>query len=180
MAVEPLFVSDMDTLKAALRLSSAAQPDALSQIDRAVERVRVDMFDSARGLGQARVTELLAIPYVENATDSTSLSRTRANNLEISWTRLYLLKTMPTLFMDASSVTLEAWNEEPLTRKSDREICKEIELLEKEIIDELGFLQELSEEDLGRVNVTVFCAESPPARPGASIFPSYIRKNNAG
>lgn len=173
MAVEPLFVADMDTLKSRLRLSGAAQDDALAQIDQAVEDVRVGFYDDVQGLGVTQVTTLLAIDYAENATTAEDLLRTRANNLEVTWVRLLLMRRMPTLFMDASGSTLDTWNEEPLTRKSGRDLSAEIKRLESEVAVGLAYLGAGDDDDVGLLGVTVFEPEETPDRPAASIEPSY-------
>lgn len=172
MAVEPLFVANMDTLKAALRLTDASQADAVAQIDQAVEDVRVRLYDE-RGLGAALVATLLAIPYTENATTVSALRRTRANNLEIKWVRLLLLKRMPVLFQDASGQSLDAWNEEPLTRLPAWALENMCRALEEEIQDELALLADV-EDAGGSMDVVVFEPSETPARPGASIYPSYL------
>lgn len=172
MAVEPLFVADMDTLKSRLRLSGAVKTDATAQIDQAVEDVRVGFYDDVQGLGVARVTALLAISYTENAATAEALQRTRANNLEVTWVRLLLMRRMPTLFMDASGATLDAWNEEPLTHGHSR-VDKEIARLEAEVSEGLSYLSADDDEGIGDMITMVFEPEETPDRPAQSIDPSY-------
>ena len=174
MAVEPLFVADKDTLKSRLRLSGAAQTDALAQIDQAIEDVRVGFYDDAQGLGVSRVTALLAISYEENATTAEALLRTRANNLEVSWVRLLLMRRLPTLFMDASGNSLDVWNEEPLTRKAGRSLRDEIARLELEVAEGLAYLGAGDDDDVGDLGVVVFEPSTTPDRPGLSISPNYL------
>jgi len=170
MPVAPLFVADMTTLKARLRLSGAAQSDALAQIDEAVEWVRVALYDEERGLGLTKVNEILAVAYVENATTSADLVRTQANNLEQIYVRLRLLKVLPMLFMDASGSTHDTWNEEPLTRKGQRALEKEIEALQKEVEEAIADL--LGDTDsTGKLSVVVFEPDTVQPRPGDSIRP---------
>ena len=173
MAIAPLFLADMDTLKSRLRLSGAAQTDALAQIDQAVEDVRVKFYDEEQGLGLTVVTALLAIAYSENATTTEALKRTRANNLEVQWVRLLLLQRLPTIFMDGSAQTLDAWNEEPLTRNGPRGVAKEIARLEKEIADGLAALLG-NDDERGSLTATVFEPAETPDRPGYSINPGYF------
>ena len=175
MAVAPLFVATMPILTARLRLNgiSASKTGALAQIDQAVEDVRVNMYDDNQGLGLVTVNALLAIAYVENATTASDLSRTRANNLEVTWVRLLLMRRMPTLFMDASGETLDAWNEEPLTHNTGKTLRDEIKRLEDEIAQ--GVAQLIGDdEDIGDMDVIVFEPAETPARPGASILPGYL------
>lgn len=162
MPVAPLFVVDMATLRARLRLSGAAQSDALAQIDEAVEWVRVALYNEETGLGLTRVNELLAVAYVENATTSADLVRTQANNLEQVYVRLRLLKVLPMLFMDASGSTHDTWNEEPLTRKGQRSLEKEIASLEDEVLEAIADLTG-DDDSLGILSAVVFePAETPP------------------
>lgn len=170
MPVAPLFVADMDTLKARLRLTGAAQPDALAQIDEAVEWVRVAIYDEEEGLGLSLVNELLGIPYVENATTLQDLRRTQANNLELAWVRLRLLCVMPTLFHDASGSSLDTWNEEPLTRRSERGLREMKAALEKEIRKGIADLTE-DNDGRGSLAAQVFESGLPYFQPGSSIAP---------
>lgn len=171
MPVAPLFVASIEDLKARLRLTGATKSDFSAQLDLALEDVRLGFYDEDGGLGTTRVGELLAISYVENATNATSLLRTRANNLEVTWVRLLLMRRLPTLFMDAGGETLDAWNEEPITRSSRRGLESEIQRLENEVTDGLAYLGGADEEDLGEVAVTVFEPEITPDLPRASILP---------
>ena len=174
MAVSPLFVVDMATLKSRVRLTGAAQADALAQIDQAVEDVRVGFFDDVQGLGLSRVTTLLAIAYAENASTAEELLRTRANNLEVTWVRLLLMRRLPPLFMVASGSTLDAWNEEPLTRKAGRDLREEINRLEQEVMEGLAYLSGGDDEDVGNLGVVVFQPAVTPDRPGLSIAPGFL------
>lgn len=170
MAIAPLFVADMATLKAKLRLSGVSKTDALAIIDGAVEDVRLLLYDSTQGLGSTLVAEILAIAYVENATTAEALRRTRANSLESKWVRLLLLRRLPSLFMDAGAVTRDVFNDEPFTRSSGRKLLDEIKALEDAIANDLGVL--LGEEDsVGLVDAITFEPDDTPDRPWDSISP---------
>lgn len=135
MSVTPLFISDMPTLKKRLRLSGAAQGDALAIIDSATETARVLIFDS---LGASRVNVLLGKPYTENAVTTDGIQRIKANNLELLIIRRDLLRRMPVLFMDSSGAKRESWNDEGFTRRAEqRELQAEITRLDQEIVDAL-------------------------------------------
>ena len=176
MAVEPLFVSSMAVLKSRLRLTGSTQADATAQIDKAVEDVRVGFYSETLGLGASRVTAILAVAFVENATTAAALVRTQANNLEITWVRLLLLRRLPTLFMDASGGAHEQWNDEPFGRNRGRELRDEIARLEKELQDGIGAL-EPDDEAGGILNVVVFEPATTPDRPGASLRPTYFSES---
>lgn len=113
MAVAPLFISDMTTLKAALRLSGVTQPDTDAIIDRVVSEVRVGFYDR---LGTTRVSTLVALPSVENPTTTDGILRTRAETTEVLWVRAMLLSELPTLFVDSSGQLPQVWQEEGLAR----------------------------------------------------------------
>lgn len=178
MPVAPLFVVDennlngRDELLRRLRLSDACSTDAQEIIDQAIEEVRVRLYDEVEGLGPTRVAEILAIPYVENATSADDLLRTCANLLEVVMVRRQLLCTMPVLFMDGSGVSPEVWNEEPLTRNSFDEVQEQIRKLDQEIASKMEALRGDPCEQ-GVVDVSVFGppANCPPPRPGDSLIP---------
>lgn len=135
----------MAVLKTKLRLTAAAQTDTLAMIDRAVEEARIEFI---YGLGEARVTAILAIAYAENATTLAALVRTKANNVEVSMVRLRLLRDLPTLFQDASGAQNQDWNEtSPYSKKSDTAL--EIARLESEVAAGLDFLAGEEEESVG-------------------------------
>ncbi len=173
MAIAPLFVADLATLKARLRMTGASESDALSQFDGAVEDVRLLLYDETQGLGLALVTTLLAIVFVENATTAEALKRTRANSLETKWVRLLLLRRMPTLFMDASAVTREAWNDEPFTRSGGRTLRDEISAIETQIKNDLAVLLGDTGE-IGMISVILAEADDAADLPFDSIAPLSI------
>lgn len=179
MAVEPLFVVDMDTLKERLRLTGAVQGDALAQIDQAVEDVRVGFFADEQGLGATRTNEILAIDYVENATTTNALIRTRANNLEVLWVRMLLMRRMPTLFMDGSGAVQQIWNEEGLTRNPLGTLKSELNRLEAELIEGLAYLRGDEDEEAGALTVSVFEPAVKPDIPGSSIRPPWLKVREA-
>lgn len=133
-SINPVFVSDLDTLRSKLRLSGAKQTDALSIINEAIEEVRIGIYDA---LGVSRVAELQAITYAENPDTADEILRAKANLLESLWCRMILLTRLPQMALDASASLRQAWNEEGLGRdKSGKEITDEIERLQSKI-DEL-------------------------------------------
>lgn len=166
MAVAPLFVASMDLLKAKLRLSGSSSADAARMIDDAVESVRVGFINH---LGEVRVGQLVATAYTENALTAAAILRTKANILEITWVRLKLLRRLPTLFMDASGVQQQAWNEEQGFAR-DNSTGKEIDRLEDEVLQGLEELAGTSD-DGGSMTVETFGPKEAWI-PGQSIAPS--------
>lgn len=176
MAVEPLFVADMDTLKARLRFSGAANADALAILDQAVEDVRVSLYDDNEGLGNTLVNTLRAIPFVENATIANDLRRTRANNLEVAWVRLLLLRRMPTLFLDAAGISHEVWLDEPLARTPRAMLQREIDRLRQEVLEQVAKLK--GDNDEQGASVIVFEPDPDDVIvPGESIQPLLWRSS---
>lgn len=174
MSIQTLFIADMTKLKQRLRLTGVKPgSDAQSQIDLAVEDARVFLFNEDTGLGEARVTALLALVFAENAITATAIERTRANNLEQKIVLWLLLRRMPLLFQDASAVTLEQWNNEPLTRLSAKELQAEIDRLKGEI---QGEIVDLGTGDApGGIDVHVLEPEFEPPVIQATIFPLFFR-----
>ena len=126
MAIVPTFIADMATVKTKLRLTGAQQPDALALIDTAVQQGRLYLM---RQLGADRVAALQAKPYDENTMTSDGVQRLKANAAELAIIKIYLLRTMPTLFTDASAGKQGAWNDEGFARntpqdKTDEEIAR--------------------------------------------------------
>ena len=112
--IHPLFVPSGASLRAALRLSQVPEGnDGSALIDTAVEAAKVGFF---RILGPEKVAALKAIPYTTNPTTSQDVLRVLAANTEVKWVRSQLLRTMPTLFMDGSSV-MQTWNDEAAFRQ---------------------------------------------------------------
>lgn len=142
--------------------------DAQKIVDQAVEDVRLGFYDEVQGLGLARVTELLAIAYTENATTAAALQRTRANSVEVAWVRYLLMQRMPLILMDAGHVTQEMWNEEGISR---HHLTKaELARLEQEILEGLAALRS-DAEGQASVQYVVVDPEVLPDVPGQSIFP---------
>lgn len=171
MAVAPLFIADIATLKAELRLSGSTQSDTTVLIERAVQEVRAGFYDS---LGEARVAQIVAMAVEENPTSSDGILRMKAANTEVKWTRLRLIQTLPSLFMDSSGNTDQIWNEEGLTRDASATDIKRLsDRLENEINEALADLDGTVEP--GSASVAVIGPQTTPAKPGESVFPWGIR-----
>lgn len=137
MAVLPLFISDLTTVKSRLRLTGVANgTDASTFIDGAIVKMRVRFFEA---LGAARVAEIVGYPTGDNPTDENGILRLRAEETEHSGIRLYLLRTMPTMFLDSGSLARQVWNDEGLTREARQsDLENEIARLEQEVYDGLS------------------------------------------
>lgn len=131
MAISPVFIADTNTLKAALRLSGAVNSDAVAMINTGMQQARLYLF---RILGATRVTTIQGYAFNENAASDTEVTRLKANMTELALVRIFLMRTMPILFMDASGVKREVWNEEGMTRRAEmKSLQDEIDRLQLDI-----------------------------------------------
>lgn len=139
MAVQPLFISTVDNLRARLRLSSAQGNEDLPEIlDEAMQTARVGIYER---LGASVVSSIAATTATENPVTQDQITRTKAEILEVSWVRMILLRRLPVLFMDAGAATREIWDTEGMTRDAKwSEIDREIGRLLSEIESLLGSL----------------------------------------
>jgi hypothetical protein len=143
--MQPLFVADLDTLKAALRLSAipAGSADVAAMLGDAVSQVRVRLYGR---LGLALAAELVAIAPSSAPTTVEGLRRSLAESVEIRMVRVVLMRTLPTVFMDAGGGARKAWNEEALWRESPaKELERHIAALNASIEDDMGLLTGESE-----------------------------------
>ena len=151
-----------------LRLSGSGQGDAARVIDDVIEKVRLYIYDS---LGADVVAALVAITYVENPTTADGIKRSKANQTEVLLCRYHLMRTLPTLFMDASGGAGQAWNEEGLTREAGSTLKyeKELERLWGEICKNMEDLSGDDEVDGGNAQVACIGPSETPPLPGSSI-----------
>jgi hypothetical protein len=130
MAVAPVFIADMTTMLSLLRLSGTTQPDSLAMISAGVQHARIELY---RRIGVAKMNVLLALPYTDNPTTEDQINRVKANNTELALTKIYLMRTMPVLFMDKAGAQREVWNQEGFTRRATSpELSTEIERLRED------------------------------------------------
>lgn len=139
----PLFVSDLDTLKAKLRLSAVpiSAVDTQSIIDQAVLDARVRFY---RALGAARVAAILTTSFTATPTTDAQVIRALAQGTEILMVRCILMRTLPTAFLDASGDVDHRWNEEAPLRESATQGAKELAHCEREVEAALRELAEPS------------------------------------
>lgn len=141
----PLFVENLDRLKAELRLTGVPNgEDTEAILTRAVAMVRANFY---RHLGTSTVSGLLAIPYTPNPTTDSGIKRMVARSCEVEWVRCLLMDLLPTFFTDSSGSALDEYNEGGTFRKSDpsaldgmRERCDK---LVSEMLDYLSGEEEL-------------------------------------
>lgn len=175
----PLFVADLATLKAPLRLSGvpSSSTDTLAILDEAILSARLTFY---RRLGKQRVAALVGTAYNANPTTEDEIIRALANTTETKMVYAELLRKLPNQFMDASGDAFRKWNEEaPFRERGPADLQREITRLESEIEENMQMLAEeeaLEEESLYKTfDGTPDC---PPPRPGDSIRPFRLRRRN--
>jgi hypothetical protein len=120
--MDPLFVTDLDELKANLRLTnvdSETDVDANTLIQRAIRKVRINF---RRRLSQTRIETIQG--YTQDASpvdpdEDTEYIRELAEMTEIDWVHLELTYILPMLFTDASASGQEVFNEEAPFRRAE-------------------------------------------------------------
>ncbi len=167
---DPLFVADLDTLKAKLRLSGVPPQatDTLAILDEAILRARLAFL---RRLGPQRVGVLLALSFNENPLTEEEVLRALANTTETKQVYVELLRKLPNQFMDASGDANRRWNEEaPFRERGPTEMQSEVQRLLDEIEEDMEMLA--GEEVLGEESQFKTFDGTPnctPPRPGDSI-----------
>lgn len=152
MAQTPLFVKDLDTLKAGLRLSGVSQTDPGVMILGAMSKARIKFTDR---LPVPRIQQILAIAEVDNPLTPDEILRTRASQCEVMICRLLLMRAMPVLFMDSSGAARQDWNENPLARESTTRLKDELIALEADIEEYLSALEGNTPDETGLAVITM-------------------------
>jgi hypothetical protein len=169
MAVKPLFIADMPTVEAVLRLSGVPESsDAQVIIDEGVLQARMAFVQA---LTQAGVNAIRAIPYVDDPQTEDQNKRMLANLTESMLVRLHLMRTLPVLFLDSSQKDEQLWNEEGLFRnKSPFDLEREKSALQDDINNNLDLL--LGEDPAGTsvLKMETIGPDVTPPRPGDSIW----------
>lgn len=166
----PLFVADLATLKASLRLTNvpSTSGDALAILDECILKARLSFY---RRLGEQRVGVLVGYTYDPNPASKEQILRALANVVEVKLTYVELLRRLPNQFMDASGDANRRWDEEaPFRERGPTAAEKEISRLLDEIEEDMEMLN--AEEGLGdEVQYKVFDGTPTfiPPRPGDSM-----------
>lgn len=173
MAVAPLFVTDLDTLRLELRLQGLKSgSEGESIFVRATSAARVYLYQR---LGLTTATELVGIPEVENPVTAADIRRKAATLAEIEIVRCDLLDIMPIMVGDASGDAQQVYNDEGVWRSATPE--ERIEALSRcrARIEELIELM-LSEDALGDdLTIRVFNGQRPSSTeryPGGTALPA--------
>ena len=116
MATTPTFTATTALLKKQLRLTG--QPtagDGEAIFESALLEVKTGFI---RELGTTRVAAVVALAFSENPTTSDHAVRAVANETELKWVRMVLIRTLPTLFLDASADQNQIYHDEATFRSS--------------------------------------------------------------
>lgn len=169
MAVAPLFVADMDSLRQRLRLTGvAADADAYQIIEEMVESVRLDFY---RALGSTKMATLVSTTATESPSTAAQYQRSLAERLEVIRTRWYGLRDLPVHFLGASQ-TRNAWNQEGIhmpARRADVEALRaELDALWQQGITEL-LNDEFENSKLGVLVIEPYEDTDDKPVPGGSV-----------
>ena len=170
MAVAPLFVADMATLKQQLRLTGVpASTDADEMISAAVLEANSGF---RRRLGNDQVTTLLGYSYTETPSTNNEVLRLVANQTEVKMVKAILLRVLPAQFIDGAGNALQNWHEEaPFRHMGPFDRRDELKQLNREIEENLQLLEgseSITSETKGHAS-TISPVNLPP-RPAESIF----------
>lgn len=117
MAVQPLFLLDMEALRERLRLDGIpVDGGAHPLLESATRMIR---FRFVNRLGLTRVNQIVAFSREQNATSTNGVLRTLAEELEAKWVWVELTRTLPIKFFDNSGNDLETYNEDGTFRSID-------------------------------------------------------------
>lgn len=148
---DPLFVADLATLKALLRMTEVPSDstDALAILNEGILKARLKFY---RRLGTARVGQLLSISFVENPTTEDEVLRALANTVEVKLVLCHLLVRLPHVWMDASGAIDKQWNEEaPVREQAPVELADRLSACQNEIEEDMQVLageDQIGDEDL--------------------------------
>lgn len=122
--MNPLFIANIDELKANLRLSGASTlsgSDFDTLLDQAIRKVRLTF---RRRLGQRRIETIQGYAQDSSPVDPDTdheYYREMAELAEIAMVKLELIYLLPMIFMDAGASNREVYNDEAAFRKAAQE-----------------------------------------------------------
>lgn len=172
VAVEPLFVADLDDLKAELRLTGA---DETKDVEHIIRRGVLDFrVGFAHRAGLVILTSLKAIAFTPDPTTEDEYRRAAARLLEIKSVWRFLLQQLRALFADSSGGAFQGFNDEGVWRQLDSD---DLEVLFEQVDVQIEELYQfvLGFESLGEDSgIHVFDGSSDRQNlffPGGTIFP---------
>lgn len=115
--IRPLFHDDLETLKAALRLTGAnSKEDVQAVIEDCVRGFKVFMTQRA---GFDIIATITAVTYTDDPTTELESRRMAARVLEVKWVWAECLKRLQTMFADASGSAFQEFNDQGVWRQLD-------------------------------------------------------------
>ncbi len=115
--ISPLFHPDLETLKAALRLTGAdSKGDVQTVIEDCVRGFKVWL---TRRAGFDIINEVVAVSPTDDPTTELEARRLAARVLEVKWVWAECLKRLQTLFADASGSAFQEFNDQGVVRQLD-------------------------------------------------------------
>tara|TARA_R110002074_G_scaffold395300_1_gene583560 strand:+ start:2961 stop:3476 length:516 start_codon:yes stop_codon:yes gene_type:complete len=136
MATEALFNESYEELLKKARINTAQDEQTQELINMSVSEVRVGFF---KALGSDRVITISSLDLVDNPSSDEEILRKDAANIEVLWLTYLLMQRLPHMSMAASSTVNQTWNQEPLTRDSNKD---QIEALQEQVNQGLADLVE--------------------------------------
>ena len=172
MQITPLFHTDLDELKAALRLTgSDPNGDVQTVIEDCVRGYKVWMTQRA---GFTIISDLQAVTYTDDPSTELEARRMAARVLEVKWVWGECLKRLQTMFADASGAAFQEFNDQGVWRQMDaidrRSLLKanarEVEDLYCFVVGEMGIGEA---ESIQTFDGSTDATES--YWPGGTVFP---------
>lgn len=115
--ITPLFHDDLETLKAALRLTgSDAKGDVQAVVEDCVRGFKVWMIQRA---GFSVISDIQAVTYTDDPSTELEARRMAARVLEVKWVWCECLKRLQTMFADASGSAFQEFNDQGVWRQLD-------------------------------------------------------------
>jgi len=172
--IVPVFVTDIDTLKAMLRLSNVNRDDAVAMLESAIRDVRVKLYDK---LTSGVVNSVVAILHAENPSTPDEIRRAKAEGVEVKMVRVELMRTMPSFFLDSLGTVRRQWNEEGSIQPMDhRSVERMIGLIEAEIDNDIAAIIGSVATDSSSIRCSTIDPDEDPPLPGTSVVPYATRR----
>ena len=172
MQVRPLFHDDLETLKAALRLTGAdTKGDAQAVIEDCVRGFKVWF---ARRAGFPRQLQLQGVTYTDDPSTELEAQRLAARVLEVKWVWCECLKRLQSMFADASGSAFAEYNDQGVWRQID---SFDRSVLQRQCLTEIESLMcfVMGDQGIGEdVDVQCFDGTTDAQEcyfPGGSVFP---------
>lgn len=168
----PLFFTDLDTLKARLRMSSSGDggTDAGEILQAALEEARVGFYTE---LGSDRIAAILTGEITTSATTQPQLDRLMACACEVAWVKLLMLESPNggVYFQDSMAGARHAFQDEGALRAASYNELRKMTNDARTKVDRLlAYLRDGPEADSGGFNCDTIGPSTEQPRPGQSVL----------